>query len=57
MSVTAILISADAISESCDTDFAGQVVYKPGVLSVSSETLMLITAILIPAADCVFLLH
>ncbi len=46
-----------AISESCNTDFAGQIVYKPWVLSVSSETLMPITAILIPAADCVLLLH
>ncbi len=30
----------NAISESCDTDFTGQVVYKPWVLSVSSEALM-----------------
>ncbi len=28
------------ISESCDTDFADQVVYKPWVLSVSSEVLV-----------------
>ncbi len=46
-----------AISEFCDTDFAGQVVYKPWVLSVSSEALIPITAILIPAGDCVLLLH
>ncbi len=46
-----------AISESCDTDFAGQVVFKPWVLSVSSEALMPITAILIPEANCVLLLH
>ncbi len=46
-----------AILESCDTNFAGQVVYKPWGLSVSSEALMPITAILIPAADCVLLLH
>ncbi len=46
-----------AISESFDTGFAGQVVYKPWVLSVSSEAVMLITAILIPAADCVLMLH
>ncbi len=46
-----------AISESCDTDFAGQVVYKPRVLSVSSEALMPITTILMPAANCVLLLH
>ncbi len=46
-----------AISESCDTKFAGQVVYKPWGLSVSSKALMPITAILIPAADCVLLLH
>ncbi len=46
-----------AISESCDTIFADQVVYKPWVLSVSSEAFMPITAILIPAADCVHLLH
>ncbi len=45
------------ISESCDTDFAGQVVYKLSVLPVSSEALMAITAILIPATDCVHLLH
>ncbi len=35
----------------------GQVVYKPRVLSVSSEALMPVTAILIPAVDCVLLLH
>ncbi len=46
-----------ATSESCDTDLAGQVVYKPWVLSGSSEALMPITNILIPAADCVHLLH
>ncbi len=46
-----------AISEFCNTDFAGQVVYKPRVLPVSSEALMPITGILIPAADCVLLLH
>ncbi len=46
-----------AVSESCDTDFVGQVVYKPWVPSVSSEAFMPITAILIPAADCVLLLH
>ncbi len=46
-----------AISKFCDTDFAGQVVYKPWVLSVSSEAPMPITAILIPAADWVLLLH
>ncbi len=46
-----------AISESCDTNFAGQVVYKPWVLSASSEALMPITAILMPAVDCVLLLH
>ncbi len=39
------------------TSLIGQVVYKPSVLSVSSEALMLITAILIPAANCVLLLH
>ncbi len=44
-------------SESCDTDFAGRVVYKPRVLSVSSAALMSTTAILIPAVDCVLLLH
>ncbi len=45
------------ISEFTDTDFAGQVAYKPWVLSVSSKTLMPITAILISAANCVLLLH
>ncbi len=46
-----------AISESCDTDFTSQVVYKPWVLSASSEALMPITVILIPATDCMHLLH
>ncbi len=46
-----------AISGSCDIDFAGQVVYKPWVPSLSSEVLMPITAILKLAADCVLLLH
>ncbi len=46
-----------ATSEFCDTNFAGQTVYKPWVLSVSSEALMPITAILIPAADCALPLH
>ncbi len=41
-----------AVSESCDTNFTGQVVYKPWGLSLSSEALMPITSILIPAADC-----
>ncbi len=41
-----------AVSEFCDTDFAGQVVYKPWVLSVSSAAV-----ILMPAAECVLLLH
>ncbi len=45
------------VSESCDTDFAAQLVYKPRVLSVSSEALVPTTAIFIPAADCVLLLH
>ncbi len=39
------------------SDFAGQVVYKLWGLPISFEVLMPITAILIPAADCVFLLH
>ncbi len=52
-----LIILLYAISESCDTDFAGQVVYKPWVLSVSSEVLVSITAILILAADSVLLLH
>ncbi len=38
-------------SKSCETDFNGQVVYKPWVLSVSFEALMPITA------GCVPLLH
>ncbi len=46
-----------AISESCDTDFAGQIIYKPWVLTVSSEALMSITTILIPATYCLLLLH
>ncbi len=46
-----------AILESCNTDFAGQVVHKPWVLPVSSQTHMPITSILIPATDCVLLLH
>ncbi len=46
-----------AILQSCDSEFAGQVVYKPWVVSVSSEVLMPITAILISATDCVHLLH
>ncbi len=46
-----------AISDSCDTDVAGQVLYKPWVLSVPYEALMPITAIFIPAANCVLLLH
>ncbi len=46
-----------ATSEYYDTDFACQVIYKPWVLSVSSEPLVPITAILIPAADRVLLLH
>ncbi len=47
----------NAMSESCDTIFAGQGVYIPWILSVSSEALMPITAILIPATNCVLLLH
>ncbi len=39
------------ISESYDTNFSGHVVYKPWVLSVSSEALVPIAAILIPAVD------
>ncbi len=46
-----------AISESYGTNFVGQVVSKPRVLSVPSEALVPITAILIPAADCILLLH
>ncbi len=46
-----------AIAESCDMDFAGQVIYKPRVLSLSSEALAPITTILTPATDCVLLLH
>ncbi len=46
-----------AVSEFCDTNFASQVVYKPWVLSVSPGALVPITAILVPAADCVLLLH
>ncbi len=46
-----------AISESYDTNFAGQFVYKPWVLSVSSEALMLLTAVFITAADCVLRLN
>ncbi len=46
-----------AISDFFDTDFAIQVVFKHWVLPVSSEVLMPITAILIPAADFGFLLH
>ncbi len=42
-----------AISESCDTYFAGWVVYKPWVLSMSTEALVLITVILMAAVDCV----
>ncbi len=49
--------SYSMLSQSCDTDFAGQVVYKPWVLPVSSEALVPITAILILAADCTLLLH
>ncbi len=46
------------VLESCDINFAGQVVYKPwSLLAVSSEALMPIIAILIPAADCELLLH
>ncbi len=45
------------IEFSAPTNFAGQVVYKPRVPSVSSEALMPITAILMPAADRVLLLH
>ncbi len=38
--------------------FSGQVVYKPWVLSVFSEALVpIIRTILIPAADCMLLLH
>ncbi len=46
-----------AILESYDADFATRVVYKPWVLSVSAETLVPITAILIPVAESVLLLH
>ncbi len=46
-----------AIWGSRDTNFVASVIYKPWVLSVSSETLVPITAILIPAAGCVLLLH
>ncbi len=42
-----------AISEIWDTDFAGQLVYKPHVLSVAAAALALITAILIPADQLV----
>ncbi len=40
-----------AISKSCDTNFAGWVVYTPWVLSVSSDVLVLIIAILISACN------
>ncbi len=46
-----------AMSESYGTVFAGHVVYKPWVLSVSSQALMTIIANLIAAADCLLLLH
>ncbi len=43
--------SYSMLSQSCDTNFAGQVLYKPWSLSMSSEALVPIIAILIPAAD------
>ncbi len=46
-----------AIAESCDTDFASQVIYKPWVLSVSSKALVPDTAVWLPATNCVLLLH
>ncbi len=38
-----------AISKSCDTDFTGQVIYKPWVLSMSSEALVPNTCNRLPA--------
>ncbi len=45
------------ISDFYDVDFSGQNVFKLWVLSVSFEALAPITAIFIPAADGVLLLH
>ncbi len=46
-----------AVSKSSNIAFAGQVVYKPLVQSAFSEALVLITNILIPAVNYVFVLH